>query len=1000
MPGNVPNTSRDSFQFSKMYDSVVLQQGVPIPDSDWNELQDIRRMMDILEAIYVLGEDMQIIPDGGTFPGFYPVGAGLTNDFNISAGVMLVGGVLAMTTMDEPPAAITYDDASQQNYIAEGVVETFAGSLLTESTKNWQAFHDLLATANHGACRVRFTSGTESGNEYTITAYTATSLTISGGSPSPGDTYVVLPPELTTPGGARTDEIYIMAWWEDIASEEDSVLEHPGLGVETAHRARRRWCVRVAENGTTPVTTSDHGFGVRYLQIGTMVRSASATIGVGQVGGDPSLIVPTYKDHVQVERAHGLLGNYTTEVVDDSGSPTGGIGTGLTTFEDVFDAVDAALIRRRAFTAVLTQPANSDGGDFSGPNVVDDIDSFTGGIFMLRRGQYEWSSVTTLTEQQIHVLGERWTGDDNVVGMPRVAIPAAAAANFRLTGIWEKVHLESLHASFQYQFDDSYWVVLRDFALTAGAAIVRGARIEMRNGRVEAFSNTPTDDYGLRFDDLGGVPPRGIVENVDFKGPGTGAGTKEAALGLVDIAITTEHTDPLVFRNCHIEGQNGGRALYVYNVRGLPVVFENCHFRVEGDGDTCVEIRRSYGVTFRNCTFYAEYGKVLDNISGVTFEDCVFRSGDTIPSVTPQMIAAEAADIGIGEETPLVFRDCEAFIGASNIDIAGTLPIIELNGQAGAIAPTSYESSVIVDGFRATYVGGSALHRYTTMVLWGPNENRARCIYRNVTLDVDGRGAAADRGASGVLGRAAHIELAGDISGSTPPLVAENIQLIGCDNPAGGVADDGGLVIMRRSIVRGLLVSAGPISGTGTSGDGASLIELVQDCELYDLDLFRGASSLVIDTDSGDGVISVQSNSHMRGGVIHNVDATNANLDAIIKLGSQCTIDGLTFTAYPHADEVLIDNAIGLDSRVTNCHFYPGALRTATREFLMGIQSAFVGNTYKANRNVALTVDAGSRARALVDSNVVLSTNTTAPTITASGTGAVTGDNVLAANAT
>jgi len=48
--------------------------------------------MDILEAIYVLGEDMQIIPDGGTFPGFYPVGAGLTNDFNISAGVMLVGG--------------------------------------------------------------------------------------------------------------------------------------------------------------------------------------------------------------------------------------------------------------------------------------------------------------------------------------------------------------------------------------------------------------------------------------------------------------------------------------------------------------------------------------------------------------------------------------------------------------------------------------------------------------------------------------------------------------------------------------------------------------------------------------------------------------------------------------------------------------------------------------------------------------------------------------------
>ncbi len=37
------NFSRDTFDRIKHYVSVRLQQGVPIVDADWNELQDVRK---------------------------------------------------------------------------------------------------------------------------------------------------------------------------------------------------------------------------------------------------------------------------------------------------------------------------------------------------------------------------------------------------------------------------------------------------------------------------------------------------------------------------------------------------------------------------------------------------------------------------------------------------------------------------------------------------------------------------------------------------------------------------------------------------------------------------------------------------------------------------------------------------------------------------------------------------------------------------------------------
>ncbi|MHC4704164.1 MAG: hypothetical protein ACYTFQ_26690, partial [Planctomycetota bacterium] len=41
--GDFSNNGKDTFDESKQYIGIRLQQGVPLLDRDWNELEDIRR---------------------------------------------------------------------------------------------------------------------------------------------------------------------------------------------------------------------------------------------------------------------------------------------------------------------------------------------------------------------------------------------------------------------------------------------------------------------------------------------------------------------------------------------------------------------------------------------------------------------------------------------------------------------------------------------------------------------------------------------------------------------------------------------------------------------------------------------------------------------------------------------------------------------------------------------------------------------------------------------
>lgn len=277
MPGNIPNVSRNSFDFTKRYGPIALQQGVPVHDSDVNEMLDNIWIRGIQIANHTLVGDCRFAHTqlGGT----KAANSGMqiiqhatttTNDFTITDGWAMVGGVLVPSTPASPPVSFDYED----QIIFTGTVDSVGSGNLVDTEKNWNAGHSLVG------CRVKMTSGTESGNTFTITGLvSATTISLSGGTGAIAatDTYDLYPPALTTPGGAdRDDLVYLMVFFDDIATEEDSAITHPGTGVEAVHKSKITSVVRVLENSTTmPASTEANllSYGIRYLELATLERS-------------------------------------------------------------------------------------------------------------------------------------------------------------------------------------------------------------------------------------------------------------------------------------------------------------------------------------------------------------------------------------------------------------------------------------------------------------------------------------------------------------------------------------------------------------------------------------------------------------------------------------------------------------------------------------------------------------------------------------------------------
>jgi hypothetical protein len=89
-----PNISRGTFSPTKKYDKVILQQGVPWVDADFNEMQDLTR--DKIEKIV-----LHSIGNGSPDTGLQCVGTGAVNNFTIKLGTIFVNGRVIWKEADE-----------------------------------------------------------------------------------------------------------------------------------------------------------------------------------------------------------------------------------------------------------------------------------------------------------------------------------------------------------------------------------------------------------------------------------------------------------------------------------------------------------------------------------------------------------------------------------------------------------------------------------------------------------------------------------------------------------------------------------------------------------------------------------------------------------------------------------------------------------------------------------------------------------------------------------
>jgi len=93
--GNFSNGGDDTFDETRDYIGIRLQQGVPLLDRDWNELEDLRRNQDRIIRKNYLGDGT---PDNG-----FAISqiAGKVDDFTISKGRCLVDGFEAVNRADK-----------------------------------------------------------------------------------------------------------------------------------------------------------------------------------------------------------------------------------------------------------------------------------------------------------------------------------------------------------------------------------------------------------------------------------------------------------------------------------------------------------------------------------------------------------------------------------------------------------------------------------------------------------------------------------------------------------------------------------------------------------------------------------------------------------------------------------------------------------------------------------------------------------------------------------
>ncbi len=212
--------SSNTFDPLRRYVGVRLQQGVPIVDADWNELDDFHKFEVQAFLKWFVGNGL---PEGGN--GFRIDGTGLDKDFFIRAGI--TGAADGLSNVGR--CLVNGLDV----IIAADI--QFTGQALYEKNNPSPT---LLAQSSGGGAILAFDSLTPSSQ-------------------------VV---------------VYLDVWERLVTPAEDPRLVLPDLGTESCARLKREWVVRIRNGSTAPVPNDpEYKPGHNYYALATIARRTTET---------------------------------------------------------------------------------------------------------------------------------------------------------------------------------------------------------------------------------------------------------------------------------------------------------------------------------------------------------------------------------------------------------------------------------------------------------------------------------------------------------------------------------------------------------------------------------------------------------------------------------------------------------------------------------------------------------------------------------------------------
>jgi len=664
----------------------------------------------------------------------------------------------------------------------------------------------------------------------------------------------------------------------------------------------------------------------------------------------------------------------------------GGLGAPVE-IQTALQAANDGLVKRRAFTAVLTDGTDSTGGDYDGADAVEVLSlanlDFGGGVgtFFVRRGtNYRFpASVPTIMAGYSRVVGETHGGSGVVT---QLLTPATYAGALLFNGHWENLTLGLGAGSPTSRWETTTGgTILERCQIEAGGFRHQG-QLLARGCNFVSIGGTADSDSTVRCR----TDAQGVYDGCTFAAPVAASTLAEACL----LLTTLTSGSGLVFRNCTFEGRevNPVPALLVDGC-SVPILFENCRFTHTGDpGIPLITITDSYNVLFRSCSFESETDGLLyvDATSDAAFDDCYFQTGSTVPAVRTRGILVGGATAVNALRVPS-FRNCRMSIGPASLDSANlsTLPIASIGGTG----------PVHVDGFRFEFTSGAlspAVHFYFN----GPADTRRKSIMSDITIDYNGLTYTTDPAST--YSQMVDISGGGYVAGAS--LVLRNINIINingspgldCDVPIVRTfsADVDGLVVHYQAGVGGfdftepvIILGPGTYRGVRILG-GADLR-----CSSYTWISAFGSSEepVIIDglsIDEPHPTVYPSSNYIQIGDSVllnhltlyaWNPPAAFAAGSEIIQIGDRCRLVA-AFVRCDYDPAISVVNLQGNRGQVRGCDISiltPGATVRSPIRVLAGADNC------------------------IIDGNVVTNTGagTGVPTISDSGVATIIGDNSL-----